>query len=143
MFNGLFRKKKSFDDAAKAQFVDAVAGMLELQKALAGSSAMNREDGNPKPKAIGYVYGFVDAALRTIGQDMADSSVGVPVTFQILRRLWPEDAYDYMDFLVDSIGQNDLVMFGVMHGGQQFLDYAKPGREGAPMGLARFMIDGD
>jgi hypothetical protein len=31
----------------------------------------------------------------------------------------------------------------IMHGGQQFLDYSKPGASGVPMGLARFMIEGD
>jgi hypothetical protein len=126
----LFRRKKPFDDAAKSQFADAIAGMLELQK-IAGEmmdASIEDENGCPKRKALGYVYGYVDAALRSIGQDMADTSVGVPVIFQVIRKLWPNREVEYMDFLVKDIrSNNDLMMVGVMHGGQQYADYSKPG----------------
>jgi hypothetical protein len=48
-----------------------------------------------------------------------------------------------MDFLAKNIRSDDMMMVGVMHGGQQYADYSKPGASGAPMGLARFMIEGD
>ena len=35
------------------------------------------------------------------------------------------------------------MMVGVMHGGQQYLDFQKPDAAGVPMGLARFMTEGD
>jgi hypothetical protein len=89
------------------------------------------------------VYGFIDAALRVRGQDMADMSIGVPITYQVIRNLWPEHVNAYMDFLVKNIGSDELMNVGMMHGGQQYLDYRKPGRSGVPMGLARFMIEGD
>ena len=48
-----------------------------------------------------------------------------------------------MDFLVKNIASDALMNVGVMHGGQQFLDYMKPRDFRVFMGLALFMIDGD
>ena len=74
---------------------------------------------------------------------MADMSIGPPITYQVIRKLWPEHVNEYMDFLVKNIASDALMNVGVMHGGQQFLDYMKPGASGVPMALALFMIDGD
>jgi len=67
----------------------------------------------------------------------------VPITYQVIRKLWPNRATEYMDFLAKNLRTDELVNVGVMHGGQQYLDYRKPGVSGVPMGLARFMIEGD
>jgi hypothetical protein len=48
-----------------------------------------------------------------------------------------------MAFIAENIRSDELMMIGIMHGGQQYIDYSKPGVSGAPMGLARFMIEGD
>jgi hypothetical protein len=48
-----------------------------------------------------------------------------------------------MDYLAKSLQSDALLNAGMMHGGQQYLDYSKPGASGAAMGLARFMIEGD
>ena len=92
-------------------------------------------------KAIGYIYGFIDAALRTQGEDMADLSVGVPMVFHVLRRLFPGHEQAYTEFLANH---NDevAVRLGMMAGGQQYLDFiAKPGAKGAPTGFARFIVE--
>jgi len=59
-----------FDDAAKTEFVNLIVSMLELQKLMAGNAhgSIEDENGHLKRKAVGYVYGYVDAALRSIGQ---------------------------------------------------------------------------
>ena len=75
---GLFKKRVKFDEGKKSQFIEAVAGMLQLQLATVTCYSIESADGSLKPKAIGYVYGFIDAALRTIGQDMSDVSGGRP-----------------------------------------------------------------
>ena len=143
MLQNLFRRPTHFDDAAKSKFAANIAEMLELQKCLAGVVSIEDEQGYPKRKALGYVYGYIDAALRVRGHDMADMSIGVPITFQVIRELWPDHVNKYMDFLAKNITGDPLMMIGVTHGGQQYLDYSKPGATGAPMGLARFMIEGD
>jgi hypothetical protein len=143
MFRNLFKRRKRFDDAAKMEFATNLAEMLKLQLLVTGKATIEDQWGRPKRKAIGYVYGFVDAALRTVGQDMADMEIGVPVTFQVIRRLWPDRAIEYMDFLAKNVRTDALINIGLMQGGQQYLDYRKPDRPGVPMGLARFIIEGD
>jgi hypothetical protein len=144
MLRNLFRRKAAFDDAAKLEFAARIADLLELQKLMAGGSSIEDANGNPKRRAIGYVYGYVDAALRTISQDMEDMSVGVPVLFHVIRKLWPDRVNDYMLFLSKNLPSDDLIHIGIMHGGQQYLDFRKPKNHGnAAMGLARFMIEGD
>jgi hypothetical protein len=141
-----FKARQPFDDAEKLRLVEMIAHLLDFQKMVAGDASIENESGQPKRKALGYVYGFVDAALRARGQDMSDPSVGMPVTFQVLHRLWPGRAADYMAFLRENFHTDDLMMIGIMHGGQQYVEYVsrrKPGDTGGPMGLARFMIEGD
>ncbi len=143
MLRKFFGRKHRFDDAAKAQFATAIAVMLELQMTVATGKSIEDDQGRLKRKALGYVYGYIDAALRMKGQDMADMSIGVPITFQVIRRLWPDHVNECMDILGKNLESDALMNAGIMHGGQQFLDYSKPGASGAPMGLARFMIEGD
>jgi len=138
----MFPKLFPFDDAARAQFATTVAEMLELQMVVSGKR-IEDDESRPNRKALGYIYGYIDAALRAIGQDMSKMSVGVPITFQIMHKLWPEHTVEYMDVIARNIGSDDVMMFGIMHGGQQYTDYLKAGSAGAPMGLARFIIDGD
>ena len=118
MLRGLLSRKKQFDDAAKAQFAMTIAEMLKLQIMVAGNASFEDENGQPKRKALGYVYGYIDAALRKIGQDMSDMSIGVPITFHVIRKLWPDRANEYMDFLARTLNNDELLMVGMMHGGK-------------------------
>jgi hypothetical protein len=132
------RKRSSFGDKQKDEFVSAVSHMLEVQLAAAGTSKISE---SLELRALGYIYGFVDAALRTIGEDMADNAVGIPVTFQILRKLFPGSEQDYLEFLKGNVGKNAGMMSAVMYGGQQYIDFNN-GKLAAPMGLARTLIAG-
>ncbi|MGO8689799.1 MAG: hypothetical protein ACLQLG_09195 [Thermoguttaceae bacterium] len=137
---GLFKKRAKFDEGKKSQFIEAVAGMLQLQLATVTRYSIESADGSLKPKAIGYVYGFIDAALRTIGQDMSDVSVGVPVTFHVLRRIFPGHEEKYMQYLADHMPIDETVLLGAMTGGQQWLDY-NAGKLSVPMGMALFILE--
>jgi hypothetical protein len=143
MLRNLFGKKNKFDDAAKAETAAAIADMLKIQLILVGNKTIEDEHGHLKRKALGYVYGYTDAALRIRGHDMADISIGVPITFQVIRKLWPQHANKCMDYLVKNINSDTLMMAGVMQGGQQYLDFRKHGSARPPMGLARSIIEGD
>jgi hypothetical protein len=83
--------------------------MLELQMTVAAGKSIEGDQGRLKRKALGYVYGYIDAALRTKGHDMADMSIGVPITFQVIRRLWPDHVNECMDFLAKNL-QSDALM---------------------------------
>jgi hypothetical protein len=138
----MFGRKNKFDDEAKSKLLTVVVNVLTIQTTPAGrAQSIKDEQGNLKRKALGYVYGFVDAALRVWGQDMADVSVGVPITFQVIRRLWPDHVNECMDYLVKNISKDALLMTGVMRGGQQYLDWRNHKR--TPMGLGVFLIEGD
>ena len=135
-----FKKRSEFDDQKKEVFVDAVSTMLELQLVAVGNRSIEDGAGNPNRNAMGYVYGFIDAALRTIGQDMGNKSVGMPITFQVLRRVFPGCEELYLQYLTERMGTDEQVMIGAMTGGQQYIDYVK-GKLAAPMGLARYILD--
>jgi hypothetical protein len=142
MFRGLFKKKRSFDDAAKTVFVDAIASMLKNQIIVAGEVSMDDENGCPNRKALGYVFGYVDTALKAVGQDTKDMSISVPITFEVINRLWPGRAKDYMDFILKN-NNDELIIAGANHGGQQFIQYSKKDSKGGAMGLARFLMQGE
>lgn len=138
---GFFKKKRSFDDTQKSKFVKAISDMLEMQKIVASNCSIEDSEGCLNRKAIGYIYGFIDAALRTIGQDMSDASIGVPITFHVLDKLFPGRGNQYTQFLIDQMGRDREVTLGAQHGGQQYIEFTKPGCKGAPMGFARFMLE--
>jgi hypothetical protein len=130
-----------FDESKQARFVHAISMMLRAQKACAGSKATIEDaDGNINQQAIGYIYGYVDATLQTIGQDMGDKAVGVPITYLILAQLFPDKADNYMMFLLNHVGWDAAVREGVMTGGSQYIEFNKPNSRGHAMGFARYLI---
>ena len=135
----IFRHKR-FDDARRGKFVDMVSGILEVQVTVSGRNEISTLATEEGAMALGYVYGFVDAALRAAGQDMSDMSVGVPITFQVLRRGFPGDEEKCVEYLAENIGKNQRLMRGMMVGGQQYLDFMS-GKLRAPMDLARYLIE--
>jgi hypothetical protein len=140
-----FRRKPRFDDAAKETLIKALSGMLELQKAAASSHPIEDASGQINRKALGYVYGFVDSALITLGQDTTDAAVGVPITWQVLRHLFPGREERYVEFLATNMGNDEAVTLGAMKGGQQYIDFVAKRRNdgGVAMGFARYLIEGD
>jgi hypothetical protein len=146
MLRRLFGKEKTRDDKL-TEAVRVITGLLDNQASFAQMQnlSMKDEHGNLKRKALGYVYGYIDCALRAWGLDMKDMDVGPPVTFHVLRRLWPEHHAEYMDFLAKNISHDPILAVGVLNGGQQFLDYVvhKKVPDGIPMGLVLYMLDGD
>lgn len=137
-----FKKKRTFDDAQKAQFAQLISPLLEMQRIAAGNCSIEDSEGNPNRKALGYIYGFIDAALQTVGQDMSDVSIGVPILYQVLNSLFPGRGEDYTKYFIDHM-EDEVSTLGVMTGGQQYIKYHKPGSKGIPMGLARFIMQGD
>ena len=144
MFRKLFGKKKRLDDAAKLGIAEAIALQLIVQKKAAGTNVtIDDSNGHPKHRALGYVYGYIEAALRANGHDIADTAIGAPITYHVLRRLWPDRVNDCMRVLLGNLRTDRQMIAAIMHGGQQCLDYRKSGVTDEPMGLARFLIEGD
>ncbi len=133
------RGKKKFDDDAMDKLAGSIAEVLNVQIAIAGGCTFDLAT-SQGAKALGYVYGVVDAALRAVGQDMAEMSIGVPVTYQVLHRIFPGHEDRYLEFISQSIQNNRDMMTGIMKGGQQYIDWLN-GKLNAPMGLARYLIE--
>ena len=138
--SSLSEETGAFDDAKKSQFVEAISTLLQAQLAVLGSERLERALENLQPEALGYVYGFTDGALQTINQDMADASIGVPITFQVLRRVFPGRQDSYLRVLVERMGKDPAVTAGAAIGGQQYIDF-QLGKLAAPMGLARILLE--
>ena len=117
--------------------------MLKVQRSAAAKRIPEDADGHINRRAMGYIYGFIDAALSTTGQDMSDVRVSVPITYQVLERVFPGSGEKYVTFLSNNIGRDQAVTLGMTIGGQQYLDFCKSDSKGAPMGLARYLIEGD
>src|SRR5437870_12838974 len=83
-----FRKKSRADDATKAKFVDAITSFLSLQLFIVPNPSIEDTHGKINRKAIAYIYGYIDAFLRTRGYDMADTDIAVPVAIHVLRKLF-------------------------------------------------------
>lgn len=132
-------KREHFDDAAKNKFVDVVSIMLKAQVAASGRTSIDYSDGTVNLRALGYIYGFIDAALRTIGEDMAELSGSVSVTFQVFRRLFPGNEQRYLEALIEALPKDAVLTIAVLHGGQQYLDFNNRQLD-VPMGLARIVL---
>ncbi len=138
--------KRQLDEETASKLIDLIVNLLGLQIAILPSPSIEDSDGTINRKAIGYIYGFVDSFLTTFGHDMSDLEIGPPITFHVFRKLFPNlgayHAQRYLDFLMNNM-RDETVALGMMVGGQQFLDYYNPSKkkEGAPMGLARFILE--
>jgi hypothetical protein len=148
---GLFRRKPQPrpepkyrpDDATMSELATMISDLLSVQIMILPSARIEDEQRNIFPKSIGYVYGYTDAFLTGTGYNMSDLEVGPPITFHVFRKLFDAGAYDaqrYIDFLMNHM-QDQTVALGMIVGGQQFIDYTIKKHEGAPMGLARFVLE--
>ena len=133
-------KRRTFTDQDKNKFVDSIATILSTQLTVTGGTSIDDDQGAVNRRALGYIYGFIDAALRIRGQDMADIEVGMPITFQVLRRLFPGKERQYLGLLAGALRSDPVVMATIQEGGQQYLDWIN-GKLAAPMGLARAILE--
>jgi len=100
--------------------------------------------GHINRKAIGYIYGFIDSALQYRGEDITNPSIGLPIIYHVLRKLFPGHEHEYTDFLMAHM-DDEIVVLGMMEGGQEYSEFihqSDPNGKAWPMGLARFILDG-
>jgi len=138
----LFKKKPKYGSESRVKLVESVAKMLEMQRTVSGNKPIVNSAGRPNRKAMGYIYGFVDAALDSIGQDISDISIGMPTVFGVFCYLYPGKELEYTDYLLDHVGKDETVMTGVASGGQQYTDLIS-GRKSSPMQFGLFLLNGD
>jgi hypothetical protein len=115
--------RKPMDDEQKASIASKLAILLEAQLSLSGSKTPDSKNGGPKPKVLGYVYGYIDAALRTDGWE-TDLDICVPIAFQVFRHLWPDKEREYVEFLTDHL-DDPVVVAACATGGEEQLNSTK------------------
>jgi hypothetical protein len=143
MFRKLFSKKKILDDAAKLALAEDIAIQLITQTKAAGPrAAIDDSNGNPKRGPLGYVYGYIEASLRTNGHNVTDTSIGAPIAYHVLRRLWPDRVNDCMRVLFNNLSTDRQMLAAMKYGGKQCLDYRRQGGSDVPTGLAHLLIEG-
>jgi hypothetical protein len=141
----LFSRKRSLTDGKKMELANAIAAILEVQLVMVTDAERHLQDqeGNFNKKALGYVHGCVDAIVTSKGYDMSDAEIGMPITFHVLRRLFPtEDPAKSLEYLVQN-QRDEMIGVGMMAGGQQTVDFrnGKFKDSSVPMGLARFLLE--
>jgi hypothetical protein len=138
---GSRKKTSTLNDEQKIALADRIYILLLVQLTVAGKDgSIEDRGGNINRKAIGYLFGFLGSAVRAQGYDDSDPHTFIPIAFHVLRRLFPGRETAYMEFFVEH-QKEDLVVLGDTVGGQQFVDFMKNKQN--PMGLARFIIEGD
>jgi hypothetical protein len=115
-----FAKQKRLSDDEILSLAAVIAKPLQVQLSIA--VRIGPPAGAPHRRALGYVYGWSDAALRVRGWDMADTAIGPPVLFHVLRHLWRGDEARLLHHIVAHL-RDPVVVSGMMHGGQQYLDW--------------------
>jgi hypothetical protein len=76
-------------------------------------------------KALGYVFGFLDALLQTRNLDIRDAE-GYAAMISILGRLFPNEVglvSTYVNYLRKNMEHDAEIFDGVMLGGQQAKDF--------------------
>jgi hypothetical protein len=80
-------------------------------------------------KALGYVFGFLDALLQTRNLDIRDAE-GYAAMISILGRLFPNEVglvSTYVNYLRKNMEHDAETFDGVMLGGQQAKDFLDRG----------------
>lgn len=131
-------KKNAFDDDEKSEFADRLALLLSVQMVVSPAQSIEVTKGRINRKAIGYIYGFIDCSLQCRDEDITNISVGLPILYHVMRKLFPGHEQAYIDFLMGHM-DDEIVVLGMMAGGQQYNEFIRA--EGAPMGLARFILE--
>jgi hypothetical protein len=57
-------KKTQFNDEKKEKFIEAISRMLQVQLIAAGDRSIEDGAGDVNPRALGYIYGFIDPMGR-------------------------------------------------------------------------------
>ena len=134
-------EERELSDAEKLEIVGVIADLLGFQLAFADDQTIEDPAGSPQAQSTRLCIRIDRRSPSCEGAGrMADISIGVPITFQVIRRLWPAHVNKIMDYLVNNIGTDPLMMTGVMLGGQQYLDFVKHGSDSTPLG-ARALYD--
>ena len=94
---------------------------FHAQKTLISDFWLEDKDGHPNGAALGYMFGFVDCALRAAALDIRDTH-GRAMMLALLNEFAPGRAGRYYDFLVRAKGHTSVII-GIALGGNEHRDW--------------------
>jgi hypothetical protein len=133
-------RRRGLSPEVKATLIHGASAMLLTQTVV--PTPIEDEKGNINRQALGYIFGFVEAAILHLGGDTHDAFVGAPIVLEILKRMYPGHERRYLDFIVLNLETDQAMYDGARYGGQQFQDYVVHNHPsgGHAMGLARCLL---
>lgn len=120
------------------EWATRVATLLEMHMFGPAKANFETQEGVNR-KAIGYVYGVVDATLQMIQEDIRDPAVGPPMLLAVFELLFPERSSYYTTFLLDNIASDERMIAGALTGGKEYYDFIK--RKMPLVGLTSTLLD--
>lgn len=117
----LFRRKEAKHREAYTHIYNMALHVIGAQFTISGGRAIEDVNGNLNKKALGYIYGFVDAALQSRALTI-DNEYGSSVLVGIYNQLWPGEGGNYYKYVIDHIPEAELIG-GIAYGGQEFCDW--------------------
>jgi hypothetical protein len=118
--------------------MEMAIGVLGISFEVSGGRGIEDEAGNINQKALGYIYGFVDAALQNRGLSI-DHEYGYATLVGILNKYWPGKGGDYLLHLAEHMKEPEIIG-GIAYGGQDYVDWMKQ-KQQTPMGLGKSLLD--
>ena len=132
----LFRRKEAKRREAYIHIYNMTSHVIGAQFTISGGRSIEDSSGNYNKRALGYIYGFIDAALQSRGLTI-DHEYGIAALVGIYNQLWPGKGSDYCKYVIDNIPEAELVG-GIAYGGQEFCDWQNDNRP--PGGLLMSLI---
>jgi hypothetical protein len=105
-----FRRKRTspamppLDEQGKLMTAGWIATLLLMQTEEMPAGTLEEfqiqfRNGQVNARVLGYVYGFVYAAVTTVGQSMSDVSIAIPILNQVLKQVFPGGEAACLQFL--------------------------------------------
>jgi hypothetical protein len=140
-----FKRKKRFDPVVRDKLLTILRELLLLQKTVAGKS-IEIGAGVINRQVLGYMLGFIDSALKIVGQGATDRDLGTPFVYDVIQRIFPGIEGHCLQCLTDLLGTDRELTEAAVTGNNGYLGYINAKNRGedpkVPWGVGTELIKG-
>jgi hypothetical protein len=131
-----------------AKTITNVVDLLEIQRAMSGRHSIDDGTGRINRKALGYLFGFIDGALKVqTGLELSDEALGRPILAEIISRVFPGEEDRCIEFIMEYLGIDAILTEAALAGDREYINHVnalirgeRP--KGSPMGFALALVEG-